>query len=152
MADTVAQIDSMFVTIRLILASFGFVALAVASLGMFNTMTVSLMERTHEVGVMKAMGMLSSEVKELFIAEAMVMGILGGFLGVTLGFLGGQILSLVLSVFSLANGIGWVNVSYIPFPFVVFVLILSFVVGVSTGIYPARRATKISALDALRYE
>ena len=151
-ADTVAQIDSMFVTIRLILASFGFVALAVASLGMFNTMTVSLMERTHEVGVMKAMGMLSSEVKELFIAEAMVMGILGGFFGVMMGFLGGQILSLALSVFSLANGIGWVNVSYIPFPFVVFVLILSFVVGVSTGIYPARRATKISALDALRYE
>lgn len=151
-ADTVAQIDKMFVTVRLILASFGFVALAVASLGMFNTMTVSLMERTHEVGVMKAMGMLSSEVKELFIAEAMVMGILGGVLGVTFGFLAGQIIGLALSVFSLANGIGWVSVSYIPFPFVVFILILSFVVGVSTGIYPARRATKISALDALRYE
>lgn len=151
-ADTVAQIDKMFVTVRLILASFGFVALAVASLGMFNTMTVSLMERTHEVGVMKAMGMLSSEVKELFIAEAMVMGILGGVLGVTIGYLVGQIIGLTLSVFSLANGIGWVSVSYIPVPFVVFILVLSFVVGVSTGIYPARRATKISALDALRYE
>lgn len=151
-ADTVAQIDKLFVTVRLILASFGLVALAVASLGMFNTMTVSLMERTHEVGVMKAMGMLSSEVKELFMAEAMVMGILGGFFGVAMGFLAGQIISMVLSIFSLANGIGWVNVSYIPVPFVLFVLLLSFLVGVSTGVYPAKRATKISALDALRYE
>ena len=151
-ADTVAQIDQMFVTIRLILASFGLVALAVASLGMFNTMTVSLMERTHEVGVMKAMGMLSSEVKELFIAEAMVMGILGGIFGVAFGFLAGQLLSLILSIVSLINGIGWVDVSSIPFPFVIFILVLSFIVGVSTGIYPARRATKISALDALRYE
>lgn len=151
-ADTVAQIDKMFATVRLVLASFGMVALAVASLGMFNTMTVSLMERTHEVGVMKAMGMLSSEVKELFMAEAMVMGIMGGVLGVTFGYLAGKILGLILSVFSLTSGIGWINVSYIPIPFVIIILLLSFVVGVSTGIYPARRATKISALDALRYE
>jgi len=151
-ADTVEQIDKMFATVRLILASFGLVALAVAGLGMFNTMTVSLLERTHEVGVMKAMGMRSDEVRELFLAEAMVMGTLGGILGVVIGIMAGQVLGLILSVFSLANGIGWVSVSYVPNIFVFFILMLSFVVGVLTGIYPARRATKISALDALRYE
>ncbi|KKT73316.1 MAG: hypothetical protein UW68_C0012G0009 [Candidatus Collierbacteria bacterium GW2011_GWB1_44_6] len=151
-ADTVAQIDKMFVTVRLLLASFGFVALAVASLGMFNTMTVSLLERTHEVGVMKAMGMRSSEVRELFLAESMAMGILGGVFGVSAGMLAGSILGLILSVFSLSHGVGWVTVSFTPWPFALFVLVLSFTVGVLTGIYPARRATTISALDALRYE
>lgn len=151
-ADTVAQIDKLFGTVRLILASFGMVALAVASLGMFNTMTVSLMERTHEVGVMKAMGMRSNEVRELFLAEAMVMGILGGFFGVSMGILLGKLLGVLLSVVSLAKGVGLINISYVPFGFVAFIIILSFVVGVITGVYPARRATRISALDALRYE
>jgi len=151
-ADTVAQIDKLFGTARAVLATFGLVALVVASLGMFNTLTVSLMERTREVGVMKAMGMQSSEVKELFLAEAMVMGILGGVFGVLVGFVGGKLLGVVLSAFAILKGVGWIDISYIPPLFVVFVLVLSFIVGVVTGIYPARRATKISALDALRYE
>lgn len=151
-ADTVAQIDRLFGTARAVLATFGLVALVVASLGMFNTLTVSLMERTREVGVMKAMGMQSQEVKELFLAEAMVMGILGGVFGVLMGFVAGKMLGVVLSAFAIVKGVGWIDVSYIPPLFVAFVLLLSFIVGVVTGIYPARRATKISALDALRYE
>jgi len=181
-ADTVAQIDRLFGTARAVLATFGLVALAVAGLkfpkalvissidlgpmplmalklsfstskpSMFNTLTVSLMERTREVGIMKAMGMQSSEVKELFLAEAMAMGLLGGVFGVLTGFLAGKLLGIVLSTFAIVKGVGWIDISYIPPLFVVFVLILSFAVGVVTGIYPARRATKISALDALRYE
>lgn len=151
-ADTVSQIESLFGTARWVLATFGLVALAVASLGMFNTLTVSLMERTREVGIMKAMGMQSSEVRELFLAEAMVMGLLGGIFGIVVGFLAGKLLGVILSIFSIIKGVGWIDVSYIPPLFVVFVLVLSFLVGVVTGIYPAKRATKISALDALRYE
>lgn len=151
-ADTVEQIDSLFATVRIILASFGLVALTVASLGMFNTLTVSLMERTREVGVMKAMGMRSVEVKELFLAEAMIMGLLGGVFGVLAGWGMGKILGLLLSTISIARGVGAIDVSYIPWQFVVFVLSLSFIVGVATGIYPARRARRISALNALRYE
>ena len=151
-ADTVERIDQLFASVRMVLATFGFVALAVASLGMFNTLTVSLMERTREVGVMKAMGMKSYEVRELFLAEAMVMGILGGVFGVLLGVVAGKLLSLLLSIFSIMKGVGWIDISYVPPGFILFVLVLSFIVGVVTGIYPARRATRISALDALRYE
>ncbi len=151
-ADTVEQIDKLFATVRIILASFGLVALTVASLGMFNTLTVSLMERTREVGVMKAMGMRSVEVKELFLAEAMIMGLLGGVFGVLAGWAMGKSLGLLLSTISIARGVGAIDVSYIPWQFVVFVLSLSFIVGVATGIYPARRARRISALNALRYE
>ena len=151
-ADTVAQINSLFGTARIILALLGMVALAVAALGMFNTLTVSLLERTREVGLMKAMGMKSSEVSELFLTESMIMGFVGGLFGILIGFLAGKLVGLILSIFSLVKGVGIVDVSYLPFPFLATIIILSLVVGIATGMYPAKRATKISALNALRYE
>jgi len=151
-ADTVSQINSLFATARTILALLGMVALAVAALGMFNTLTVSLLERTREVGLMKAMGMKSSEVKELFLTESMVMGFFGGVLGIIIGFVAGKLLGLLLSIFAIFKGVGYIDIAYIPPPFIAVVLALSLFVGIVTGIYPARRATKISALNALRYE
>ena len=146
------RINSLFSTARTVLALLGMVALAVAALGMFNTLTVSLLERTREVGLMKAMGMKSSEVQELFLTESMIMGFLGGILGIILGFLAGKALGVVLSVFAVAKGVGILDVSSLPAVFVLVILTLSLLVGFATGIYPARRATKISALNALRYE
>lgn len=151
-ADTVAQINSLFATAKTILALLGMVALAVAALGMFNTLTVSLLERTREVGLMKAMGMKSSEVQELFLTESMIMGFFGGILGILVGFLVGKLAGLILSFFSIFKGLGFVDISYIPLPFVLVVVFLSLLVGLVTGIYPAKRATRISALNALRYE
>lgn len=151
-ADTVVQIESLFSTLRTILALLGMVALAVATLGMFNTLTVSLLERTREVGLMKAMGMKSEEVKELFLTESMIMGFFGGMLGLFFGFIAGKLLGLLLTLFAVFKGGGVIDISYIPPVFVFIILILSLVVGVVTGIYPARRATRISALNALRYE
>lgn len=151
-ADTVAQINSLFTTVRTVLMLLGMVALAVAALGMFNTLTVSLMERTREVGLMKAMGMKSSEVQELFLTESMIMGFFGGILGIVLGWVLGKVIGFILSFFSVFKGLGFIDVSYIPITFILIVLILSLLVGLITGIYPAKRATRISALNALRYE
>jgi ABC-type antimicrobial peptide transport system permease subunit len=150
--DTVAQINNLFASFRLILGVVGMVALSVATLGMFNTLTVSLLERTREVGLMKAMGMKSSEVKELFLTESMIMGFYGGLFGLVLGFMAGKLLSIVLSGIAVVRGVGLIDVSLIPPTLMVIVLILSLVVGIATGYYPAKRATKISALNALRYE
>jgi len=151
-ADTVAQIDNLFSSFRLLLAVIGLVALSVAALGMFNTLTVSLLERTREVGLLKAMGMKSDEVRELFLTESMIMGFYGGILGLLIGFGVGKLLSLILSSITIARGLGFVDVSIIPLSFVLLVMVLSVVVGIVTGYFPARRATKISALNALRYE
>lgn len=151
-ADTVEQINSLFATVRTVLALLGMVALAVAALGMFNTLTVSLLERTREVGLMKAMGMKSKEVKELFLTESMIMGFFGGVLGVLFGFVIGKILGILISIIAISKGVGFVNITVIPTAFIFFIVLLSLVVGVITGIYPARRATKISALNAMRYE
>lgn len=151
-ADTVSQINSLFSTARTVLALLGMVALSVAALGMFNTLTVSLLERTREVGLMKAMGMKSYEVKELFLTESMIMGFFGGILGLLIGFVGGKTVGVLLSIFAISQGAGFIDISYIPPLFIILILFLSLFVGLITGIYPARRATNISALNALRYE
>lgn len=151
-SDTVKQIESLFVNLRLVLGVLGLVALGVAALGMFNTLTVSLLERTREIGGMKTMGMVSEEVQDLFLAEAMIMGLSGGIGGLTLGYLVGKGLSLAVSIVAVTQGQGYLDLAYIPLNFTIFILITSFIVGVVTGIYPAQRAKKISALNALRYE
>jgi len=151
-ADTINQINTLFGTIRFILGIFGSIALAVAALGLFNTLTVSLLERTREIGLMKAMGMRSYEIERVFLTESMIVGLFGGLIGLLVGFAIGKFIGLILTLVSLDKGLGFIDVAYIPADFVFIVLILSLFVGVITGIYPARRAKKISALNALRYE
>lgn len=151
-ADTVSQIEDLFGNLRLLLALVGLVALGVAALGMFNTLTVSLLERTREIGGMKTIGMVSKEVRDLFLAEAMIMGFAGGIGGLFFGFLAGKIISLIVSFVAFANGEGYLELTYIPVFLVIDIIVASFVIGVLTGLYPAHRARKISALNALRYE
>src|SRR5690606_8693879 len=101
----------------------GLVALGVASLGMFNTLTVSLLERTREIGGMKTMGMVSDEIEDLFLAEAMIMGVAGGIGGLLLGFTIGKIVSLGISVVSISRGQGFLDLTYIPFFLIAFILV-----------------------------
>ena len=150
--DTVSQIEGIFANLRLLLGLLGLVALGVASLGMFNTLTVSLLERTREIGGMKTMGMVSDEVRDLFLAEAMIMGLSGGIGGIMLGFLVGKLLSLGVSLIAFSKGQGYLDLTYIPPFLTLFIIVSSFLVGIATGLYPAWRAKKISALNALRYE
>lgn len=150
--DTVGKINELFGTVRFVLSILGMVALSVAALGMFNTLTVSLLEKTREVGLMKAIGMKSNEVKRLFLAESIVMGLSGGICGLLLSASAGQLVSFVLSVVSVTKGLGYIQLVFIPFYLGAGVVALSFIIAVLTGMYPSIRATKISALNALRYE
>lgn len=150
--DTIAGINQLFAYLRIGLLVLGLIALGVAALGMFNTLTVSLLEKTREVGLMKAMGMKSSEVQRLFIAESVIMGVSGGAFGLLFGFIAGKAVSIVLSSVSIASGSGSLDIAYIPFMLALAIMVFSFIVGVATGWYPAYRATQVSALNALRYE
>lgn len=150
--DTVSQIENLFVNLKIVLVMIGMIALGIATLGMFNTLTVSLMERTREIGGMKTIGMVMAEIQDLFLAEAMIMGFAGGLGGLILGYGAGKLTSFVVSLFSISNGIGYLELTYVPSYLVFFILGCSFVVGIITGLYPAYRAQKISALNALRYE
>lgn len=150
--DTVDQINNFFVTARMFLALLGMIALGVAALGMFNTLTVSLLERTREVGLLKAMGMRGMEVRDLLLTESMVMGVFGGLLGIVFGYLAGKLVGMILSVLTIVKGAGVISITHIPISFMLVIVILSMAVGMITGIYPARRSKNISALNALRYE
>lgn len=150
--DTVQSISDFFKNMRVALLVLGLIALGVASLGMFNTLTVSLLEKTQEVGLLKTMGLKSNEVSTLFLAESMIMSVLGGVVGLLIGFIIGELMSLLVSGISLAQGGGFLDVAYIPFSLAISIVSLSTFVGIITGWYPANRAKSISALNALRYE
>lgn len=150
--DTISQIDQVFHYVNSGLFTVGLVALSIAVLGMINTLTVSLLERTHEVGLMKAIGMLSEEIRFLFISEAMLMSILGGLFGIIVGFIEGKALSMLLSAVSISRGEGALDVTTMPWYLLVIVILVSAFIGFVTGLYPSKRAVKMSALDALRYE
>ncbi len=150
--DTVASISNFFDNLRVALLVLGMIALGVASLGMFNTLTVSLLEKTQEVGLLKTMGLKSNEVRSLFLAESMIMSVMGGVVGLLLGFVIGKVISLLISVLALTQGSGMLDITYIPFSLGFGLVSMSAIVGVITGWYPAERAKKISALNALRYE
>lgn len=150
--DTVAQIEQIFNVFKVILASFGLVALVVAALGMFNTMTISLLERIKEVALMKILGMSKKDVNRLFLTEAIIIGLSGGILGMLAGVMFGLVANKILNYFAVKAGGDPISVFYFSPLFMAGVFIFSALVGLVTGIYPAKRAAKVNPLDVLRYE
>ena len=151
-AETVNSINRVFNIVQYILFGFGLIALLVASLGMFNTLTISLLERTREVGIMKALGATSSGIYKIFLIEAIAMGTMGGALGVFFGWFLGVVINTVVSRLATNLGGSEMDIFYTPALFAVMVFVFSVIIGFLTGFYPARRAAKLNALDSLRYE
>ncbi len=150
--DTVVQINSIFSVFRIVLAAVGAIALVIAALGMFNTLTVSLLERTREIGFMKALGTNNYDVLRIFLSEAIIIAVTGGLVGVMFGYYLGEGVNFVLNWFAQRTGNPTVDIFFTPLSFAGIVLVFSFVVGFLTGLFPARRAARIQPLDALRYE
>ncbi|MFA6392339.1 MAG: FtsX-like permease family protein [Patescibacteria group bacterium] len=151
-ADTVGQIDKIFLVFQLIMGLFGAIAMFVAAMGSLNTLTVSLLERTREIGVMKAMGATSKDIYRLFLVEAVMIGMTGGTIGVVIGYLMGRGVNYGINYLASKAGGEQVHIFTTPLWFVGTVIGIAFFVSVFTGLYPARRAGKINPLDALRYE
>lgn len=150
--DTVAQIDQLFKIFKIVLASFGLIALIVATLGMFNTLTISLLERTKEVALMKILGMQRRDIRALFLTESIIISTSGGVLGIILGVILSKVANAVLNQIAVGSGGDAVTIFIFPFWFIVVVVLFSFAIGFLTGLYPARRAERVDALDVLRYE
>lgn len=150
--DTIAQIASFFLVFRYIVGGFGFIAMMVAILGMFNTLTVSLLERTREVGVLKSNGAVRKDIWRIFLSEALIISVVGGIFGIIFGISIGEAVNLIFNKLAMRNGSEPVDFFYTPMYFVLGTLLATFFVGFLTGYYPSKRATKINALDALKYE
>jgi putative ABC transport system ATP-binding protein len=150
--DTINQVENLFAFLRYGLLIFGVMAFTISFLGMINTLMVSLLERTREVGLMKIIGMKRNEIRFVFITESMLIGFLGGVIGILLGILGGYIVSVIVYLLSVSRGIDFLMISYFPLYLIILVVFCTTVLGFFTGLYPANRAVKIPPLDALRYE
>lgn len=152
LSDTVDQANQIFKIVQLVLMLFGIIALIVSAIGMFNTMTIALLERTEEIGIMKSIGASDMAISVMFIMESTIMGLLGGVGGVLVGLLGGEAFNRIINFVAARFGGDPVRLFYSPLWFVLTIIIFAAIVGFMTGFIPARRASRIDPLDALRYK
>jgi ABC-type antimicrobial peptide transport system permease subunit len=150
--ETVEQANVIFDVFKVLLLFFGSIAVVVAFVGMFNTLTISLLEKTREVGMMRALGATHRDVQRLFLTEALIIGILGGVSGVVLALLTGLAVNGGVAVLAGVTGNEPATIFYSPALMVAAMFVIASVSSFLTGLYPARRAAKTKILDALRYE
>ena len=152
LSETIEQANKIFKIVQIVLGLFGAVALIVSSIGMFNTMTVTLMERTNEIGIMRALGASRQDVRNQFLSEAVLIGFLGGIVGMVTGILAGQFFNWIIN--GLATRFGGAKTNLFAYPgwFLIIIIGLSVIIGFFSGIFPARRAAKMEPLEALRYK
>ena len=150
--DVTRNLRTFFAIFDMFLGIFGSVALAVASLGIINTLVMAILERRREIGVLKALGAADRDVRQLFFAEAGVMGLAGGLFGVLLGWGIGRAIQLATMIYLKRQGMNPPNIWSVPWWLVLGAVVFAVVVSLASGIYPASRAARLDPVEALRYE
>ena len=157
MQSFVEGLNSFYMVLQVVFGGMGAIALLVAAIGIANTMTMSILERTREIGLMKAVGATNRDVLSIFLGEAAGIGFLGGLGGVVIGWLAGQALN-VLAIVYLANqstqqgGPPPSVAVYTPAWLPLFALAFATLIGMISGLYPALRAATMIPVQALKYE
>jgi putative ABC transport system permease protein len=150
--DASKSLRIFFSVFDLLLGIFGSLALAVATLGIINTLVMAILERRREIGVLKALGASDGDVKQLFFVEAGVMGLLGGFLGLGLGWLIGRTLNFATAVYLHRQNLPGVDIFSLSWWLILFAIGFAILVSLAAGLYPASRAARLDPVEALRYE
>jgi putative ABC transport system permease protein len=153
----VEQIQGVFLIIQLIFGGIGAISLLVAAIGIANTMTMAILERTREIGLMKAIGASNRDVLIIFLGEAAGIGFIGGVLGTLLGWLVGKGLDVIMVSVLTARAVESgatvpASMVYTPPYLVVFAILFSVLVGLFSGVMPALRAASLQPVMALKYE
>ena len=150
--DASRGITRFFAILDAFLGVFGSLALAVASLGIINTLVMAILERRREIGIMKAIGASNGDVKSIFFYEAGAMGLLGGSLGVAMGWTIGKVINFGANIWLQRQQFPPENFWYVPWWLVAAAIGFSIVVSLLAGLYPAARAAKLDPVHALRHE
>jgi putative ABC transport system permease protein len=150
--DVTRNLQRVFAVFDMFLGIFGSLALAVASLGIINTLVMAILERRREIGVLKALGAADRDVRTLFFVEAAAMGFLGGALGVALGWSIGRVINAGTTFYLHRQGLPSENIWSVPWWLVLAAMGFSVLVSLAAGTYPASRAARLDPVEALRYE
>jgi len=150
--DFIKKQLAIFNIIGYVLGGIGGISLAVAAVGVVNTMVMATMERTREIGVMRAVGAKRATISRLFTLEASLLGLLGGVLGIAIGYAMVTVANPLVNKQLAANGISAKDIVILPPWLVVGVIIVTTLIGMLAGLYPARRAAKLNPVEALRHE
>ena len=146
------EITTFFLILNSILGAIGAIALLLACLGIANTMITSVLERTKEIGIMKAVGAKNKDIRNLFIAQTGIIGFCGGVLGVLLGWSVTKIIQPIMNLYMVKHGGGAEDLFYLPLWLIAGAIVFAVIVSILAGLYPARRAVRINPVQALRYE
>jgi putative ABC transport system permease protein len=141
-----------FIIFDIVLSLIGSIALAVSSLGIVNTMVMSILERTREIGIMKAIGGSDGDVRRIFLIEASAIGCLGGVAGVALGWAVGRVINFGANVYIQQQGGTAGNLFLLPLWLIGGAIGFSIVISLLAGSYPAGRAAKLDPIQALRHD
>jgi len=152
MLDATRSLRRFFAILDLFLGIFGSLALAVASIGIVNTLVMAILERRREIGIMKAIGASDADVKKLFFAEAGVMGAFGGALGAALGWMIGRLINIGTNIYLKRQDLAPEQIWFVPWWLVGCAILFAIAVSLVSGLYPAARAAKLEPVQALRYE
>jgi putative ABC transport system permease protein len=150
--DATRSMRQFFAVLDVFLAIFGSLALAVASIGIVNTLVMAILERRREIGIMKAVGASDADVRGLFFAEAGAMGLVGGAVGVTLGWVIGRLINFGTNIYLERQHFPPAQIWSVPLWLVLSAIAFSIVVSLLSGLYPAARAARLDPVQALRYE
>jgi len=153
----VQGINNFYLVLQIIFGGVGAIALLVAAIGIANTMAMAILERTREIGLMKAVGATNRDVLSIFLGEAAGIGFLGGLGGVLVGWLAGQGINVAAQVYfaNQSTQAGGVPVSVAvstPAWLLLFALVFATLIGLLSGLYPALRAATMVPVLALKYE
>jgi len=151
-ADQLSEIKRAFLILDSLLGAIGAIALIVAGLGIINTMVMSILERTREIGIMKAIGGSENEIKMIFFVEAAVIGFIGAIFGLILGWIVTKIATFVMNTQFLPSGEDPVNLFYFPIWLILGAFAFSLIISLAAALYPATRAARIDPVKALRHD
>jgi putative ABC transport system permease protein len=146
-AQLLEQINSILGAVQMVLVGIALISLLVGAIGIMNAMYTSVLERTREIGVMKAIGARNSDIMTIFLLESGIMGLGGGIVGVIVG----SVIAYMVEVIAALAGFSLLSIS-IDYQVVLFALAFAFVIGIVSGTLPAIRASRLKPVDALRYE
>jgi len=152
--DIIVLIANRVVTaITIMFTLIGSIALLVATIGIANTMVMAIYERTREIGILKAMGASNGEIRQMFMIEAGFIGLIGGVIGLILGWLVGLSLDQIIPIYLRYRGIPLRGDFFVVFPTLALgVIVFATFTGLVAGLLPAQRAAKLDPLEALRHE